>query len=49
VEVVASGHPGALDALEASLAEGPRHARVTGVEKLEISDEIDICKSFEIR
>jgi len=49
VEVVARGTEAQLSALANWLSEGPAHARVAGVEKTEISDQIDLAKPFIIR
>ena len=49
VEVVAAGKAEALIELEHALAQGPEFARVDSVDKAEISDEIDMPKSFDIR
>ena len=49
VEVVACGAPLALSALESAITTGPPLARVADVEKIEISDETDVPKSFEAR
>jgi acylphosphatase len=49
VEVVARGTEAQLSVLASWLSEGPAHARVTGVEKTEISDQIDIVKPFVIK
>jgi acylphosphatase len=49
VEVVANGEVTLLTTLEGWLREGPPHARVADVEKLEISGEVDIPKSFNVR
>jgi len=49
VEVLAQGTSEALVALESSLRRGPPQARVSGVERSQISDEIYIPKPFEIR
>ena len=49
VEVVAAGPARGLELLEAALATGPPHATVTGVEKLDTSDEIPHDKSFLIK
>lgn len=49
VEVVAQGSQGQLEALEAIVRQGPPHATVSNVEKTEISDEVDVPKSFDIR
>ena len=49
VEVVARGERGDLEALEASLRVGPRHSRVSDVDKSEISDEQDLEIPFQIK
>jgi acylphosphatase len=49
VEVLAQGTSESLAALESALRQGPPHARVSGVERTQISDEIYIPKPFEIR
>lgn len=49
VEVLVCGAGSALDDLEALLRRGPAHARVTGVERNEISDDVIDAKSFDIR
>jgi acylphosphatase len=49
VEVVARGEPGDLRQLEEALRAGPRSARVSAVDKFEISDEIVDVNAFEIR
>ena len=49
VEVVARGENEALDALEAQLHSGPPAAIVERVEKLDISHDATIPKSFEMR
>jgi len=49
VEIVAAGPARNLELLEAALATGPPHATVTGVEKLDTSDEIDNHNRFIIR
>lgn len=49
VEVVAIGDQSALTTLEGALARGPRWARVTSVDKSEISDEVELVRGFEIR
>jgi acylphosphatase len=46
--VVAEGAEAPLRALEASLREGPRHARVEAVES-EWSDATDSERGFEVR
>lgn len=48
VEVVATGDDGALDALEASLREGPPAAAVSGVSR-ERTDHPSGSSGFEIR
>jgi acylphosphatase len=48
VEVVARGSREALESLEVRLREGPKHARVTVVDKYEISDDIEATKTFDI-
>ena len=49
VEVVAAGEVAAIGQLEQALARGPEFARVDSVEKTEISDEMQLSKSFDIR
>jgi acylphosphatase len=49
VEVVARGAIEQLDQLEEALRAGPSHARVTGVDKAQISDEVADVNGFEIR
>jgi acylphosphatase len=49
VEVVAGGTPDVLAALEQILAQGPRLAQVTGVEKDDLPHELKQLKSFDIR
>ena len=49
VEVVASGDPSSLEALETALGSGPAGAAVSGVEKSQISDEIGAVNSFNIK
>lgn len=49
VEVVARGTEDQLAVLGNWLLEGPAHARVAGVEKMDISDQIDLVKPFVIR
>jgi len=49
VEVVARGASGPLAQLEEALRSGPRGARVSGVDKSEISDEVADVNGFEIR
>ena len=48
VEVVAAGEAEALGTLEGWLQDGPSRARVADVEKLEISQETELPKSFTI-
>ena len=48
VEVVARGTPEAVDELERALARGPASARIDGVEKLEVTHEIKLSKSFDV-
>jgi acylphosphatase len=49
VEVVASGRDEILDQLAKTLARGPRMAEVTGLEVSDISDEVELPKTFLIR
>lgn len=49
VEVVASGREDTLQQLERTLARGPRMAEVTGLEISDISDEIELPKTFMIK
>jgi acylphosphatase len=49
VEVVARGTTESLESLASLLREGPPHARVAGVDKAEISDDVDIGKAFDIK
>ena len=49
VEVVAIGRALDLEQLEQALWRGPEFARVAGVEKAEVSLEVDHFKTFEIR
>lgn len=48
VEVVAHGPEGALEDLHRALAQGPRLARVDGVERLEVPQEIEVPKTFTV-
>jgi acylphosphatase len=48
VEIVARGPGARLETLEAAVKAGPRSARVTEVEKSEISDEMTIGKGFTV-
>lgn len=49
VEVVAVGESGDLERLGEALRRGPEFARVSGVDKVEISLEVNGFKTFEIR
>lgn len=49
VEVVSQGPEAALDALERHLSRGPSHARVDGVDRLQVPVELDLPRSFDIR
>ncbi len=49
VEIVARGSGSQLETLEQAVRSGPRHAKVAQVEKAEISDEVTIGNTFEIR
>jgi acylphosphatase len=49
VEVVAIGSESAQASLELLLRRGPAHADVSGVDKCEISDEVNEAMSFDIR
>jgi len=48
VEVVARGTREAMDELERALARGPATARIDGVEKLEVTHDIKLSKSFDV-
>ena len=48
VEVVADATSELLEKLEVSLRRGPSGARVDGVEKTDLSHQIDIPKTFDI-
>jgi acylphosphatase len=48
VEVVVRGEDQSLSELESLLKEGPAHAQVSKVERIEIMDEEIQYKSFEI-
>jgi len=48
VEVVADGAESALAELERELSRGPRLARVSGVDKAEILDEMIMSNTFSI-
>jgi acylphosphatase len=49
VEIVASGTPDQLNTVESWLHEGPSSARVTCVDKSNISDEVDMHKPFDVK
>lgn len=49
VEVMARGARKTLGSLEEALRQGPPNARVAGVDKSEISDELDGVSTFNIR
>lgn len=49
VEIAAVGSQGQLATLEQYLNAGPRHSQVLSVEMIEISDDVERCKAFEIR
>jgi acylphosphatase len=49
VEVVARGEESTLSTFENLLVHGPPHAQVVGVEKSEVSDELTVTKSFDIK
>ncbi len=49
VEVVSQGPETALEALEGHLKRGPSHARVDDVARLQVSPELDVPRSFDIR
>ena len=49
VEVVSSGGPDAQSSMERSLWSGPPHSRVVEVGKIEISDELAVSNTFEIK
>jgi acylphosphatase len=48
VEIVVRGPVDRLAALESAALAGPRYAQVAGVDKSEISDEVELPKSFSI-
>jgi acylphosphatase len=48
VEVVAEGPPAGLASLESALRHGPPAARVSGVDKSEVSHQIKLSKPFEV-
>lgn len=49
VEVIASGLDGPLDLLAQTLARGPRMAEVTGLDISNISDDVELPKTFVIK
>lgn len=49
VEVLAEGEAASLALLEGKLAEGPRLATVSGVEKADILDEMTTYNTFSIK
>lgn len=49
VEVAACGTQGQLATLEQYLNAGPRYSQIESVENVKISDEVDECKTFEIK
>lgn len=49
VEVVSQGPEASLDALEQQLKQGPAHAHVAAVERLQVPLELHVPASFEIR
>jgi acylphosphatase len=49
VEVVADGEEASLAGLERELAQGPRLARVSSVDKAEILDEMTSYNTFSIK
>lgn len=48
VEVVAQGTPDAIDSLEGLIRRGPEFAEVSAVEKVEISDDVEHYKTFDV-
>lgn len=48
VEVVAQGSSQAVGALEAVLAQGPSAAHVSGVDKMNLSHQMDLPKPFDV-
>jgi acylphosphatase len=48
VEVVAQGAVAALASLESALRHGPPAARVDGVDKSNLSHQIDLSKPFDV-
>ena len=49
VEVVAQGAVAALASLESALRHGPPAARVDGVDKSNLSHQVDLPKPFDVR
>lgn len=49
VEVAAAGTQGQLATLGQYLLAGPRHSQVDSVDNVEISDEVEACKMFDIK
>jgi len=49
VEVVSQGAEEALDALEQHLRNGPPHAHVESVERLQVPVELNVPRSFDVR
>ena len=49
VEVVAQGAVAALASLESALRQGPPAARVDGVDKSNLSHQVDLSKPFDAR
>lgn len=49
VEVVSQGPDAALEAMEQSLHEGPPHASVESVDRLQVSGELRVPTSFDVR
>ncbi|MGH9259436.1 MAG: acylphosphatase [Acidimicrobiales bacterium] len=49
VEVVAQGPEAALENLDRALARGPEAARVDGLDRLEVSPEMEVPKTFTVK
>ena len=49
VEVVSQGPETALEQLEERLRRGPSYARVDDIQRVQVSNELDIPRSFDIR
>jgi len=49
VEVVSEGPDVELGKLETALRRGPSHARVDDVQRLQVSLELEVPRSFDIR